>query len=46
MGKSNYYQMNRDVLLNNKYKSLSEDKKEIKREYNRNRYRNMNDEEK
>ena len=41
--------MNREVLrekARNKYRELSEDKKNIKREYGRNRYHNMSEEDK
>ena len=39
-----YYRNNRELIrehANNKYKLLSEDEKEIKREYHRNRYHNL-----
>ena len=63
MGKTTYYQRNREVTLNrandyyennkflrervkNKYRELSEQEKNIKREYGRNRYNNMSEEDK
>ena len=39
-----YYRNNRELIregTNNKYKLLSEDEKEIRREYHRNRYHNI-----
>ena len=42
-----YYGNNKEVLTEkpkNKYRELSEEKKNIKREYGRNRYKNMSEE--
>ena len=51
MSETTYYERNRDVILNrakekeqrakNKYRELSEEEENIKREYGRNRYHNM-----
>ena len=44
-----YYRNNRDELkvkARNKYRELSEEEKNIKREYGRNRYNNMSEEDK
>ena len=42
-----YYQKNGDVILNRaKYRNLSEEEKNKKREYGKNRYHNMSEEKK
>ena len=46
-----YYENNKELLrvrerAKNKYRSLSEDKKDIKKQYQKARYHNMSDEEK
>ena len=44
-----YYQRNREILkkqVRDKYKNLSEEKKNKKREYGKNRYHNMSKEKK
>ena len=55
MSGTTYYQRNKEVILNrdelnvkarDKYKELSEEEKDIKREYGRNRYHNMSEEDK
>ena len=55
MSETTYYQRNRDIMLNrallrerakNKYRSLSEEEKVIKKQYQKARYHNMSDEEK
>ena len=49
MSQTTYYQRNKDKMLNraeNIYRSLSEDEKDIKKQYQKARYHNMSDEEK
>ena len=44
-----YYENNKELLrerVENKYRSLSEDEKNIKKQYQKARYHNMSDEEK
>ena len=42
----NYYENDEERLVRNKYKNLSEEDKEKKREYGKNRYHNMPEEKK